>query len=282
MKNPIATVYAQVVPSHRYFLTSVVIEGSEEVQCFALDTPAENWTKIVDTLISLAAVTGCTGLDILVHASNGVLDTPELEKSGIAYLDTSISSTVMFDEHMSESIQHLREKQLQNLPVYQVGTDASAIRAPKVARIDGKPTHKSFYGVIYDDGTNPSTFLYGQSKSPRVNVAEMTAIAEAFQGMQNATLHVLSDSRECVNLINGIHTPKGEMVSLVRKIRMFMVTTGSTVTWVKGHDTSAINDAADRIAVAARRHFYEDIPSDKTEVIMNNICRGYDEVRQNH
>lgn len=98
---------------------------------------------------------------------------------------------------------------------------------------------------------------------------ELEAISMAL-AWRPSRLQILTDSRLAIRLIAGHSRPKTAVLArVVGRIRRQLAGREVTTEWVRGHSGHQLNEAADQLAMAARRRFEFGIPS-KTHT---QICR---------
>jgi hypothetical protein len=100
---------------------------------------------------------------------------------------------------------------------------------------------------------------------------ELLAIELAVAGFANRPLHVLTDSQAALACLGGDHPKLGDVASTVERIRLLTRGRAVRYSWVRGHDGHPLNEAAHRLAVAARRGHEADIPTDTRNAVTDNI-----------
>ncbi|MFT4128258.1 MAG: hypothetical protein QM662_18770 [Gordonia sp. (in: high G+C Gram-positive bacteria)] len=85
-----------------------------------------------------------------------------------------------------------------------------------------------------------------------INIGELQAILLALTDRRERQITVLTDSRCAVDAITRGRDGQGK--AIVHRIREQMQGREVTVTWVRGHAGNPLNEAADRLARAARRN----------------------------
>ncbi len=92
-----------------------------------------------------------------------------------------------------------------------------------------------------------------QLRSRDVLYCELRAIQLAVEHF-SGPLQILTDSRSAVSLItNPEHRSRPRVQALTERIRQHMAGRDVSIEWVRGHDGHPLNEAADRLAMAARR-----------------------------
>lgn len=122
----------------------------------------------------------------------------------------------------------------------------------QVVAVDGSwgaRTHHGSWAVLTDTGR------WACEDSPRVAsplVAEVHAIALALRITGDRPVQILCDSQTAIRLVHGPVAPVGLSHPLT-VIRRQLPGRDVQLTWVPGHTGHALNEGADRLAVAARR-----------------------------
>ncbi|QNG19869.1 hypothetical protein G4H71_15295 [Rhodococcus triatomae] len=155
-----------------------------------------------------------------------------------------------------------RAQALAELPELVIATDAS------------KATHRRGAGIAYAtaDGRYRQEFLSGVR---HISVGELLAIEAAVADFPGRRLHILTDSRDAMQAIGVEWEPRwrvtGETATLGARIRALMSGRDVRISWVKGHSGHELNEIADRLAVAARRHHESKVPAASRRSVADNI-----------
>lgn len=152
---------------------------------------------------------------------------------------------------------------LKVLPELQVATDAS------------KAAHRRGVGLgcVSADGRSASKFC------PRVSsilTGELLAIELAIKAFPRHPLHILTDSKgalACLTMSRSklLDRYPGELLSVVGSITRLTERRDVRFSWVRGHSGNELNELADRLAVAARRHVDAGVDVHVREQITRNI-----------
>lgn len=131
-----------------------------------------------------------------------------------------------------------------------IATDGSSSNSPR-----------SGWAWVAEDGS----YRAGTVASSTILVAELQAIYEAIQTSAPGTrLRILTDSKPALNLIDetlctgvirhrpGVRGAK-EAALVLHRIAVQTAQRQVRFEWVKGHSGNSMNEAADRLAVQARR-----------------------------
>ncbi|MFC3961948.1 ribonuclease HI [Nocardia jiangsuensis] len=104
-----------------------------------------------------------------------------------------------------------------------------------------------------------------------VAVGELEAILLALSDHPGRRVTVLTDSRSAIDWIEGRAVIRSQRVAkrvdAIRRLR----TDDVEIHWVKAHSGHLLNEAADRLAVAARRNVTAEVPTAVRESIARNI-----------
>jgi ribonuclease HI len=110
-----------------------------------------------------------------------------------------------------------------------------------------------------------------QFASRDVLYCELKAVLLALQRFPGP-LRILTDSRSAIRLIDGSSPPKTRPVARVlAQVRRHLIGRQSTVEWVRGHADHPLNEAADHLALAARRRIEFAIPAESHQQICQRI-----------
>lgn len=112
----------------------------------------------------------------------------------------------------------------------------------------------------------------GRLRSRNVLYCELRAIQLALEHFRGP-LRILSDSLDAVRRINEPYpNPRpGRVTTLADTIRAVLQQRGSSVEWVRGHNGHPLNEAADRLAMAARRATELQLPRQVEQQIRHQI-----------
>lgn len=104
-----------------------------------------------------------------------------------------------------------------------------------------------------------------------VLLGELLAIELAVASFPNRRLHVLSDSRAALTCLQPASRPNGEVATTVDRIRRRTRGLPVRYSWVPGHAGHPLNEAAHRLAVAARRGHEAGIDPQIRSAVAENI-----------
>ncbi|MFC9786539.1 ribonuclease H family protein [Rhodococcus sp. NPDC127528] len=116
--------------------------------------------------------------------------------------------------------------------------------------------------------------MYPEVKT--VLAGELLAIKHALKRFPHRDLHILTDSRGalgCLTLPRAALLDRydGEVVTTVARIRELSARRRVRYTWVRAHSGHPLNEAADRLAVAARRNHEFGVDPATRAAIADNI-----------
>ncbi|WP_305091854.1 RNase H family protein [Prescottella sp. R16] len=100
---------------------------------------------------------------------------------------------------------------------------------------------------------------------------ELLAIELAVTSFPNRPLHVLTDSRAALACLGTDRIDHGDASATVDRIRHRTRGLAVRYSWVRGHNGHTLNEAAHRLAVAARRGHEADIPQQIRHAVAGNI-----------
>lgn len=110
-------------------------------------------------------------------------------------------------------------------------------------------------------------------RSRNVLYCELRAIKLAVEHF-SGPLQILTDSRASVGLItNPAHRARPRVQAVVEQIRHLIADRDVSIEWVRGHDGHPLNEAADRLAMAARRARELAMPAQVAKQISRRIVR---------
>ncbi|MFC4603151.1 ribonuclease H family protein [Rhodococcus kronopolitis] len=104
-----------------------------------------------------------------------------------------------------------------------------------------------------------------------VLVGELLAIELAVSSFRDRPLHVLTDSRAALACLGSGHPNRGEVARTVDRIHHLNLGGRVRFSWVRGHDGHPLNEAAHRLAVAARRGHEAQIAHEIRAAVADNI-----------
>ena len=104
-----------------------------------------------------------------------------------------------------------------------------------------------------------------------VLVGELLAIDLAVSSFRNHPLHVLTDSRAALACLAAGQPNRGQVAKTVNHIHSLSRGRRVRFSWVRGHAGHPLNEAAHRLAVAARRGHEALIDPDVREAVADNI-----------
>ncbi len=145
-----------------------------------------------------------------------------------------------------------------DVPALTIATDASA------------RTGHPGVGIAYvtEDGHARQAYL---SELTSVTAGELEAIKMALEHQGAPKIVILTDSLDAAQWINGECEPSDSRdMRRVRHIGDLSAHRDVTVSWVRGHAGNALNEIADRLAVAARRNAEADVAAD----VRRRVTRG--------
>jgi len=100
---------------------------------------------------------------------------------------------------------------------------------------------------------------------------ELLAIEMAVKHFSGRNLHILTDSHLAVAALEGTYQGKAAVMEVVARIHEATKDRSVKVSWVRGHSGHPLNEAAHRLAMAARRFHEAEVPQDVAATIVDNI-----------
>ncbi|MFD4294396.1 ribonuclease H family protein [Rhodococcus sp. NPDC058532] len=104
-----------------------------------------------------------------------------------------------------------------------------------------------------------------------VLAGELVAIELAVSSFRNHPLLILTDSRAALTCLGSGHPNRGTIATTVDRIHHLSHGRRVRFSWVRGHDGHPLNEAAHRLAVAARRGHEADIAPGVRAAVADNI-----------
>ncbi|WP_430331413.1 ribonuclease H family protein [Rhodococcus sp. ACT016] len=167
------------------------------------------------------------------------------------------------DDRDRQAAQEERERErVAALPELTVATDASKSRRRGVG-----------VACVSEEGNRH------QKMVPHVKTVvagELLAIELAIDRFIDRRLHILTDSQAALQYL-GVTNPdrplprNGEATAVADRIRHSLIGREVRFAWVRGHNGHLLNETADRLAVAARRAYEAQIPTETRQSIADRI-----------
>lgn len=146
----------------------------------------------------------------------------------------------------------------------------AAPRAPRVVATDASVgLGRGSAGIACVD--ERGCYHAEQFASRDVLYCELKAVLLALQRFPGP-LRILTDSRSAIRLIDGSSPPKTRQIAgILAQVRRHLVSRQASVEWVRGHAGHPLNEAADQLALAARRRIEFAIPGGAHQQICRRI-----------
>lgn len=139
----------------------------------------------------------------------------------------------------------------------------------------GKSARVTGYGFITDHGH----YGHGTSKATTALDAELAGISRVLtETPTTVPLTVLVDSRQAITIAETLKTTppttrrRGASREIQHKLHTRLADRDVTFRWVRGHSGNPLNEAADRLAVLARRSAQMKTPKEVTQQIAAQIA----------
>lgn len=133
-------------------------------------------------------------------------------------------------------------------------TPAPPVPRTVVAAVDGsfgRKMRRGGWAFVTESGKHAA----GSGDAQSSDESELRAIDLLLtRTRESDRLVVLTDSQTAIAFLEGRRVPPPRLASLVDRIAAMVRDREVTFTWVKGHAGHALNEAADRLAIAERRH----------------------------
>ncbi|NLV78206.1 MAG: hypothetical protein GXY65_02465 [Rhodococcus sp.] len=152
------------------------------------------------------------------------------------------------------------------LPPLVVATDASK----------GRNIRGTGLGCISETGARR---MHMAPEARSILEGELLAIEMATTKFSDRDLHVLTDSRLAIACLNGSYEGRPGVSAVVDRIHRSIRGRSVRFDWVRGHDGHPLNEAAHRLAVAARRCHDANVSPAVAAEISDNIAASLDESR---
>lgn len=152
------------------------------------------------------------------------------------------------------------------LPPLVVATDASKARN----------LHGTGLGCISETGARR---MHMVPEARSILEGELLAIEMATTKFSDRDLHILTDSRLAIACLEGTYQGRPGISAVVDRIHRSIKGRAVQFSWVRGHDGHPLNEAAHRLAVAARRCYDANASHAVAEEIARNIVASLDESR---
>ncbi|WP_149359105.1 ribonuclease H family protein [Lolliginicoccus suaedae] len=270
--GPIDSAWAVASVTDRMWTTATVARSpiptcSDELAAARLAARAG-----LDCFAHLYELASSTGRSLAVHAHDPLLlsllhgasaSFPGCEVSG-AFARSSVRAALSRSAALAEDQVLARQAALAERHERQRGplivcTDASLRRGRPGAGI----------AVMDAEGRHVTKYLPAVSD---VFLAELAAIQLAIASCQGRRpLRILSDSKPAVSAINNPSTAPERARSLVDRINAKRQGRQIEIQWIKGHAGHELNETADRLALATRRHRSAGLTGPGHEIIIGNI-----------
>ena len=231
----------------------------------------------LDAFSLLLEVSVATSEPILLHVTDNTLRKeigavvdafPSVTIAGVArgaIMDLTLRALDVLDadDRDRQLAQEERERQrIAALPELTVATDASKSRRRGVG-----------VACVSEDG------LRHQKMVPHVKTVlagELLAIELAIDRFTAHPLHILTDSKGALQLLGVVNAEQplprdGEAAAVADRIRHSLVGREVRFSWVRGHDGHLLNETADRLAVAVRRAYEAQLPTETRQSIADRI-----------
>ncbi|MFI6398761.1 ribonuclease HI [Rhodococcus coprophilus] len=159
-----------------------------------------------------------------------------------------------------------RDTERAQLPPLAVATDAS-----KARRFRG-----TGLGCVSEKGVH-RMLMAPDARS--ILEGELLAIEMATTKFPDRDLHILTDSRLAIACLAGTYKGRPAVSGVVDRIHRSIQGRSVRFDWVRGHDGHPLNEAAHRLAVAARRCYDAKVSPAVAAEIARNIVASLDESR---
>lgn len=128
-------------------------------------------------------------------------------------------------------------------------------------------------GVVAENGRWQTKYC---PEVGNINVAELAAINLAVTTFRARPLEILTDSKTAIALATGAQSNSSpDVLRLVQSISRASQGRTITYTWVRGHSGIPLNETADRLAVARRRHQDAQVEREVSVRVYANIVEDY-------
>ncbi|MGV9747047.1 RNase H family protein [Rhodococcus zopfii] len=162
--------------------------------------------------------------------------------------------------------QERREVARTALPPLLVATDASKARKLRGAGL----------GCISETGRRR---MHMAPEARSIVEGELLAIEMGIDRFRDRDLHILTDSRLSLAALDGRYHGRPGVAAVVDRIHEAVKGRNVTFSWVRGHCDHALNEAAHRLAVAARRCYEANVSPNVAAAIADNIVES---LREDH
>ncbi|WP_433610892.1 ribonuclease H family protein [Prescottella agglutinans] len=254
-------------------------DGGAESRLFTHDdaSDASYYGAGLDAFALLLEISVATSEPILLHVTDNTLRKeigavvdafPSVTIVGVArgaIMDLTLAALDVLDADDRERQAAAEERErarIAALPELTVATDASKSRRRGVG-----------VACVSEEGNRHQKMIPGIKT---VVAGELLAIELAIDRFIDRRLHILTDSQAALQYLGVTHPDRplprdGEATAVADRIRHSLIGREVRFSWVRGHNGHLLNETADRLAVAARRAYEAQIPTETRKSIADRI-----------